>query len=139
MRVRALKTTFGSYGTLPRGRVAEVNDHEAKEMISLGYMIEDLPLAKQEAAPVAANDNIPFEIAQTGGLTGADAPQSLSPEGQVPQQPAWNAPAPRETLESLPSTTDTGSAKSAEEKRTSSTPATTTGGKRKRGRPSSKG
>lgn len=129
MLIRALKTTTGR----PKGSVYEVDAATGKELIALGYAIEELPISAQEAAPVAANDNIPFEIAQTGGLTGADVPQSLSPEGQV--LPRQGLSEPEAAQESSPSTTDTNSPHGP----TYSTPATTTGGKRKRGRPSSKG
>lgn len=130
MLIRALKTTTG----LPRGSVSEVDDYTARELIAAGYAIEVVPLAQQEAAP--ANDNRP--LVSTGGRTGANVPQSSSPEGQVLK--TQTSPLADEMVSaSLPSTTDTGSAKSAEEKQTSSTPATETGGKRKRGRPRSKG
>ncbi len=140
MRVRALKTTHGSYGTLPRGRVAEIDDYEAKDMISLGYMIEVLPLDKQEAAPKADNDNIPFDAAhQTGSQTGAEVPQlSLRADQAQPRQALSEPEADSVTAgksTSSPSTTDTNSAHG----QMHSTPATTTGGKRKRGRLSSKG
>lgn len=136
MLIRALKTTTG----LPRGCVGDVDETTGKELIALGYAIEELPLAKQEAAPVAANDNIPFEIAQTGGLTGADVPPSLSPEGQAQETPTCPQSEDEGQSERSPSTTDTGSSAIEQDKtRTSFTPATTTGGKRKRGRPSSKG
>lgn len=131
MFVRALKTTTGH----PKGTVYEEDDVTARELIAAGYAVEVLPLAKQEAAP--ANDNRPLSI---GGLTGADASQSLSPGGQV-QKTLTCPPLEGEVQsERSPSTTDTGSSAIERDKtRTSSMPATTTGGKRKRGRPSSKG
>lgn len=102
----------------------------------MGYAIEELHIAKQEAAP--ANDNRP--LAQAGGLTGADAQPSLSPEGQAQKTPTCPQPEDEGQSERSPSTTDVGSSVIEQDKtRTSSTPATTTGGKRKRGRPSSKG
>ena len=125
MKIRALKTTTG----LPRGCVADVDDYEARELIAQGYAIEELHIAEQEAAP--ANDNRPLSI---GGLTGADVPPSLSPVGQVLQQREFGVDADSQESDSLPSTTDTDSAPG----QTSSTPVTTTGGKRKRGRPRSK-
>lgn len=132
MLIRALKTTTGR----PKGTVHEVDDVTGKELIALGYAIEELPLAKQEAA----NDNDPFDAAHpTGGLTGADAPQSLSPEGQVQETQTCPPSEDEGQLERSPSTTDTDSSVREQDKTpTSSTPATTTGGKRKRGRPRSK-
>lgn len=130
MLIRALKTTTGR----PKGTVHEVDSVTGKELIAFGYAIEEMPLAKQEAAPVAANDNIPFEIAPTGGLTGGDAPQSSLPEGQVQKTSTCPPSEDEGQSERSPSTTDT----SSPHGQTSSTPATTTGGKRKRGRPRSK-
>lgn len=132
MKIRALKTTTG----LPRGSVSDVEDSVGRELIALGYAIEVLPLDKQEAAP--ANDNIPFPLDQTGSLTGADAPLSLSRADQAQKTltcpPSGDdAMEPEGKSESSPSTTDTNSARG----QMSSTPATTNGGKRKRGRPRS--
>jgi len=134
MLIRALKTTTGR----PKGTVHEVDDATGKELVAMGYAIEELPLAKQEAAPVAANDNRP--LAQSGGQTGADSQQSSSPEGQALKtqiSPDYDGNRDKVLVESesSPSTTDTSSPRGP----TSSTPATTTGGKRKRGRPSLKG
>lgn len=133
MKIRALKTTSGSYGTLPRGKVADVPTSEARDLIAFGYAVEELPLAKQEAAP--ADDNRPLAAGdvQTGSPTGADAPQSSSQADQVLLQQELSGP--EAAQESSPSTTDINSPHG----RMSSMPATTTGGKRKRGRPSSKG
>lgn len=131
MKIRALKTTTG----LPRGCVAEVDDHTARELIAQGYAIEELPPEKQEAI----NDNGPFGIARTGSLTGADALQSLLLGVQAPVEliSPLLVVAPDLTgarLDISPSTTDTNSALG----QTPSTPATPTGGKRKRGRPRSR-
>lgn len=133
MKIRALKTTTD----LPKGSVDEVDDSVGKELVALGYAIEVLPLDKQEAAPIEAdNDNNPFGVAhQDGGLTGADVPQSSLPADQVQQTLICPLSEDEEITESSPSTTDTSSAHG----QTSYTPATTTGGKRKRGRPRSKG
>jgi hypothetical protein len=132
MLIRALKTTTGR----PKGTVHEVDDVTGKELVGMGYAIEELPVSKQEAAPVAANDNIPLAAdAQTGSQTGADAPQSLSRAGQALKTSTCPPSEDEGQLERSPSTTDTGSPRG----QTHSTPATTTGGKRKRGRPSSKG
>lgn len=133
MLIRALKTTSGSYGTLPRGGVSDVPEYEARDLISHGYAIEELPLAKQEAVP--ANDNIPLAEGRTGGQIGANVPQSLSPVDRVQPTLTSEQSGDAETAGSSPSTTDTNSPHG----QTSSTPAITTGGKRKRGRPSSKG
>lgn len=128
MLVRALRTTHGSYGTLPRGTVADVPEYEARDLISYGYAIEELPLAKQEAAPIVAdNDNSPLDPA--GCLTGADAPQLSSQVGQAPR--TLTSPSVEVAQNTSPSITDTDSPRG----QTSSMPATTTGGKRKRGRP----
>lgn len=125
MLIRALKTTTGR----PRGTVYEVDDATGKELIAMGYAIEELPIAKQEAAP--ANDNRP--LAHPGGPTGADAQPSFSPGGQA--QPRQELTPREDAPKSSLSTTDTNSPHG----QTSSTPATSIGGKRKRGRPSSKG
>lgn len=125
MLIRALKTTTGR----SKGTVHDVDSATGKELIALGYAIEVLPLEQQEAAP--ANDNSPF--AHAGSLTGADVPQSSLPVDQArPELISERDAAPADTS---PSTTDTNSAHG----QTSSTPATTTGGKRKRGRPRSRG
>jgi hypothetical protein len=131
MLIRALKTTTGR----PKGTVHEVDDSTGKELVAMGYAVEELPLAKQEAAPVAANDNRPLAAGddQTGSPTGADAPQSSSQADQVLLQQELSGP--EAAQESSPSTTDINSPHG----QMSSMPATTTGGKRKRGRPSSKG
>lgn len=85
MLIRALKSTTG----LPRGCVGEVDDYTGKELIAMGYAIEELPVSKQEAAPIAANDNVegdggPLadEAPQTGGQTGVDKQPSLSRRGR---------------------------------------------------------
>lgn len=142
MLVRALKTTHGSYGMLPRGKVTEVPDDEAKELIAAGYMIEELPVEKQVAMlQGVANDNEvqvdrPFVLARpTGGQTGVDAPQSSLPADQAQPTPISPPSEGEGQLESSPSTKDTDSARG----QTHSTPATTTGGKRGRGRPRSRG
>lgn len=138
MKIRALKTTTGR----PKGTVHEVDDVTGKELIAFGYAVEELPLAKQEAAPVAANDNRPLAAGdvQIGSQTGAEVPQSLSPEGQVQKTPTCPQSEDEGQSERSLSTTDTSSSVIEQDKtRTSSTPATTTGGKRKRGRPSTKG
>jgi hypothetical protein len=128
MKIRALKTTYDSnYGSLPVGRVAEIADHTARELIALGYAIEELPLDKQEAAP--SNDNIPLAV-QTGSQTGADPLQSLLQADPVQSAPTLPRLSTDTTLDSSPSTTDTSSTHG----QTPSTPATTTGGKRNRGR-----
>lgn len=125
MLIRALKTTTGR----PRGTVHDVDDATGKELIAMGYAIEELPIAKQEAAP--ANDNRP--LARAGGLTGADAQPSFSPEAQA--QPRQELTPREDAPKSSLSTTDTNSPHG----QTPSTPATTIGGKQKRGRPRSKG
>lgn len=132
MLIRALKTTTGR----PKGTVHEVDDVTGKELVAFGYAVEELPLAKQEAAPVAANDNRPLaaEDVQTGFQTGAEVPQSLSPADQAQQMLTCPPSEDERQSELSPSTTDTNSAHG----QTSSTPATTTGGKRKRGRPRSR-
>lgn len=131
MLIRALKTTTGR----PKGTVHEVDDSTGKELVTMGYAIEVLPLAKQEAAPVAANDNRPLAAGndRTGSPTGADAPQSSLPAGQAQPQPELTQQ--KDERVSCASTTPTGSPHG----QTPSMPATTTGGKRKRGRQSSKG
>lgn len=130
MLIRALKTTTGR----PKGSVHEVDATTGKELIALGYAIEELPLARQEAA----SDDRPLE--STGGQTGEDAPQSSLPEGQAQKTSDCPYVEADTDSESSPSTTDTDSSVSEQDKtQTSSTPATTTGGKRKRGRPRSKG
>jgi hypothetical protein len=134
MLIRALKTTTGH----PKGSVYEVDAATGKELIALGYAIEEMPIAKQEAAPVAANDNIPFEIAPTGFQTGAEVPQLSLQADQALKTPTLMRPEADSVTAgkyaSSPSTTDTNSAHG----QTHSTPATTTGGKRKRGRPRSR-
>lgn len=95
----------------------------------MGYAIEELPIAKQEAAP--ANDNRP--LAHPGGPTGVDAQRSSLPVGQA--QPRQELTQREDAPKSSPSTTDTSSAHGP----TPSTPATAIGGKQKRGRPRSKG
>ena len=131
MNIRALKTTSGSYGLLARGMVADVEEYEARELIAQGYAIEELPLDKQEAA----NDNDPFAVGQNGSRTGADPLRSLLLEDQARPQPELSAPRAGQESASLPSTTDINSARGP----MPSTPATTTGGKRKRGRRRSQG
>lgn len=138
MKIRALKTTTG----LPRGSVGDVDEGVGKELIALGYAIEVLPLEKQEAASlVADNDNDPFVVAhQNGSQTGADAQQSSLPADQVQKTLTCPPSEDEETqtddkLESSSSTMDSGSPRG----QTHSMPATTTGGKRGRGRSRSKG
>jgi len=137
MLIRALKTTTGR----PKGTVHEVDDVTGKELVAFGYAVEELPLAKQEAAPVAANYNRPLaaEDVQTGFQTGAEVPQLSLQADQALKTPTLMRPEADSVTAgkyaSSPSTTDTNSAHG----QTHSTPATTTGGKRKRGRPSSKG
>ncbi|HEU4985066.1 MAG TPA: hypothetical protein VFT58_05450 [Nitrososphaera sp.] len=87
MKVRALKTTLGSYGLLPRGKSADIPDYEAKELIALGYVAAEIPVEKLVAAPQnakleVANDNDPFEGRRPGGLIGEDKQQSSSQEGR---------------------------------------------------------
>jgi len=127
MLIRALKTTTG----FPRGSIADFEDYTARELIAAGYAIEVLPLAQQEAA----NDNRPLSI---GGQTGADGPPSSSPEGQAPV--TLTLVSRVDEQKSLQSTTDTDSSVSEQDKtQTPSTPATSNGGNRKRGRPRSRG
>jgi hypothetical protein len=126
MIVRALRTTFdNNYGSLHQGAVAEVDDYTARELIAQGYAIKELPLAQQEAA----NDNSPF--AQTGSQTGADPLRSLLLEDLVQAAPVLPRLSTDPEFASSPSITDTSYAHG----QTLSTPATSTGGKRKRGRP----
>jgi hypothetical protein len=133
MKIRALKTTYdNNYGSFPRGTIAEIDDHTARDLIAQGYAIEELPLAEQEAAPKSAgNDNSPF--VQTGSRIGADPLQSLLRADH--QQLAQDLSEDVGEQDSSPSTTDTRSALG----QTPSTPATSTGGKRKRGRPRTRG
>lgn len=85
MFIRALKSTTG----LPRGCVGEVDDYTAKEMIALGYAIEELPVEMQAAAPAPANDNevqpdgpLAAAVPQIGGQTGEEAQQLSSQVGR---------------------------------------------------------
>lgn len=87
MYVRALKTTFGGYGMLPKGGKADIPDAEAKELIALGYVSEVVPIEKRQAAPQSkvAEDAVkdaPFEKPLAGGRDGAEKRSPASQEGR---------------------------------------------------------
>jgi len=94
MKIRALKTTAGSYGLLPRGKTADVPDWEAKDMIAAGYATAVIPddklpavprvsAASQNANPREASDADPFTAPRTGGQNGE---VKQSPSSQVGRQ-----------------------------------------------------
>lgn len=91
MKIRALKTTHGSYGLLRRGGVADVPDDEGKGLISRGYAVAYIPPAKLPAAPhnEAREDGEkrdPFTDPRIGGPDGMTKQSSLSPEDRQPRK-----------------------------------------------------
>lgn len=85
MKIRALKTTHGSYGLLRRGGVAEIPDDEARGLISKGYAVGYVPPSKLPAAPhndarEVDDGSDPFTEPRIGGLDGEVKPSPLSQE-----------------------------------------------------------
>lgn len=88
MKIRALKTTHGSYGLLRRGGVAEVPDDEAKGLISRGYAVGYIPPARLPAAPHNEAEGAikkldPFTEPRIGGLDGVTKQSSSSQEDRL--------------------------------------------------------
>lgn len=85
MKLRALKTTLGSYGTARKGETFDAPNWEAVELIANGYATEELPVEKRPAAPQSvkrrSDGRDPFEGRQSGSRTGLD--KQLSSSRQV--------------------------------------------------------
>lgn len=94
MKIRALKTTHGSYGLLKRGDTADISDDEAKGLISQGYAVAYSAPSKLSAAPHndaakaegGKDKGDPFEERQTGGRDGKAKQSSSSQEGRQPSK-----------------------------------------------------
>jgi len=86
MKLRALKTTLGSYGTARKGETFDAPNWEAVELIANGYAIEELPIEKRPAAPQSVkrrgDGRDPFSGRPDGGLTGSEKQSSSSRRGR---------------------------------------------------------
>lgn len=86
MKLRALKTTLGSYGTARKGETFDAPNWEAMELIANGYAIEELPVERRPAAPQSVkrrdDGRDPFEVRPDGGPTGLDKQPSSSRRGR---------------------------------------------------------
>ena len=59
MKVRALKSLFGSYGTLRRGDEIELPNHLANELLALGYVEIATGEVSQVVTPEISNTKRP--------------------------------------------------------------------------------
>lgn len=95
MRIQALRGMVGSYGTLRRGQVAEIDDHIARKLIKAGRVIavdeapaDPSPAPEQDQASGAKKKT----DRQSGGRAGAAKPASSSPADQAPEPSAQTSP-----------------------------------------------
>jgi hypothetical protein len=86
MKLRALKTTLGSYGTARKGETFDAPNWEAVELIANGYATEELPIERRPAAPqsvkLKGDKRDPFEARPDGGSIGSDKQSSSSRRGR---------------------------------------------------------
>lgn len=74
MRIRPLKSVTGDYGSLRRGRIAEVEDHLAERLIRKGLAV---PYVTEAAGTATENPRQSGRDIPAGGQTGK-AKQSAS-------------------------------------------------------------
>lgn len=114
MLIKALRGSFGDFGMVRRGQIIDVPDPQAQQLVKRG-LYEGV---KMEAGPDGSGP-----LSRSGGQNGETAPSSSSPEAPQPQ--TSSLPPVEDAPGSLQSTTPGASRHG----RTSSTPATTRGGK----------
>jgi hypothetical protein len=75
MQIKALRGAFGGYGSVRRGQIIDVPDHQAQMLVKRGIFV---PVQGKEAAKTA--DARPSAQSQDGGPTGEAKPSSSSQE-----------------------------------------------------------
>ncbi len=94
MKIQALRGMVGSYGTLRRGQIADIEDHVAVKLVKAGRAI---PMDGDAADPTVASE--PGTVSEAdgkgsrrGGRAGKAKPASLSPVGQAPKPNGETSP-----------------------------------------------
>lgn len=81
MQIKPLRSMMGDYGSLKRGRIAEVPDHIAQQLVKRGIAVP-VQAGKGAAAnaPVRPTRQAPY---RRGGQTGEMKPSRSSPADQA--------------------------------------------------------
>jgi hypothetical protein len=117
MLIKALRSSFGDHGMVRRGQIIDVLDHQAQQLVKRGLY---------EGVKMEAGRDGDNPLSRAGGRTGKAKPPSSSLEGHQPQTPTLQ---PAETAAASSRSTIRGGSHHGQ---TSSTPATSHGGKRQK-------